>query len=187
VKDKFDSHEEPIKLYIAPSCSSCKKAEDWFKAAHLAPKKIDLDQPDSLKREDILQMLENSFDGFNDIISTRANVYKELKSIKPNPTKEELRDPFFYMTVDEQIATILNTPLILKRPIIVQGKRMRVGFNEEEISIFIPDKDRQTIINSESYDEIFKENVCLGKYIIRKVPNTKDDYGDGDVTQEEED
>ena len=65
-----------IKLYTSPSCSSCRKVKKYFNKYNIAYiEKNIFTTP--LTRDDIFKMLYNSEGGFEDIISTRSNIYKE--------------------------------------------------------------------------------------------------------------
>jgi len=76
---------------------------------------------------DILQKSEN---GTTDIISTRSKIVMEN-----NIDFEE-------MTISQLIAFILENPSILKRPLIVDDRRLQVGYNADEIRTFIPEAQR---------------------------------------------
>ena len=71
-------------------------------------------------------MLENAENGFEDIISTRSKVFKE-KDL-------DVED----MRISELKAFIIDNPSVLKRPIIIDDDKMQVGYNDEEIRVFIP-------------------------------------------------
>ncbi len=42
------------------------------------------------------------------------------------------------MKISELIDFVLKNPSVLKRPIIVDDRRVVVGYNEEEITVFLP-------------------------------------------------
>ncbi len=42
------------------------------------------------------------------------------------------------MSVSELINLISKNPSLLRRPIIMDNKRMQIGFNEDEIRAFLP-------------------------------------------------
>jgi regulatory protein spx len=46
------------------------------------------------------------------------------------------------MTISEMISFIRENPSVLKRPIVVNDRRIQVGYNEEEIRSFIPQARR---------------------------------------------
>lgn len=138
-----------IKVYTAPSCSSCRKVKKYFNEFHIdyVEKNI-LATP--LSRDDIFKMLVNSENGFEDIISTRSKIMKEnninLDSMKMN----------------EVIDFIIANPTILKRPIIVDEDDLQVGYNTDDISIFLPQELRSLdcdICESSNTEINFDENL----------------------------
>ncbi len=114
-----------VKIYTTPSCASCRKAKKWFDehCINYQEKNI-ITQP--ITRQDIRSMLENSENGFDDIISMRSKVIKD-----GNLDIQEMK-----FSEIEQL--ILDNPSILKRPIIIENRKFQVGYNDEEIRVFIP-------------------------------------------------
>ena len=114
-----------IKIYTAPSCSSCRKVKKWFKEQDIPyiEKNIFVATLDENELKDILSKSEN---GTEDIISERSKIIKE------NNVDVES------MTLKELIAFIKNNPSVLKRPIIVDDTKIQVGYNPDEIRVFIP-------------------------------------------------
>lgn len=119
-----------IKLYISPSCSSCRKVRDWFTAQHIPFKEKNI-LSGELTENDIMEILQKSLDGTDEIISTRSNVIKE--------NKVSLSD----MSLSELVQFIKKNPSCLKRPIIVDDNKIQVGYNSEEIRTFIPEDQRK--------------------------------------------
>lgn len=122
-----------ITIYTTPSCSSCRKAKKW-----LDDHKIGYDEKNLFNQqitiEDIDAMLRNAENGFEDIISTRSKIFKE-KAL-------DVED----MRISELKQFILDYPSVLKRPIIIEGDKMQVGYNDEEIRVFIPKRLRDLIM-----------------------------------------
>jgi len=114
-----------ITIYTSPSCSSCKKVKKWFDEQKIPyrEKNIFSSVLNANELKDILSKTEN---GTDDIISTRSNIFKTGKY-----NIEE-------MSVNELVQFISENPSVLKRPIIVNDRRIQVGYNEEEIRSFIP-------------------------------------------------
>ena len=114
-----------IKIYTSPSCSSCRKVKKWFEDQNIPFEEHNIFNatlnPDELK--DILTKTEN---GTEDIISTRSKIIKE-SGIDVNN-----------MTISELIAFIRKNPSVLKRPIMVDDTKLQVGYNSEDIRVFIP-------------------------------------------------
>ncbi len=123
-----------IKIYTSPSCSSCKKVKKWFddQGIPYIEKNIfsSVLDPNELK-----EMLMKSENGTEDIISTRSKIAKEQNV------------DFDEMTISQLIEFIRKNPSVLKRPIMVDDRRIQVGYNEEEISTFIPRARRIALEN----------------------------------------
>lgn len=122
-----------ITIYTTPSCSSCRKAKRWLDEHKVAYEEKNLFNH-RISDDDIDLMLEHAENGFDDIISTRSKIFKEQELDVDDMSIRELKD------------FIIENPSVLKRPIIVDDKRMQVGYNDEEIRIFIPKKLRDLIM-----------------------------------------
>lgn len=79
-----------------------------------------------LSPEELLAVLSFTENGTEDIISTRSKVFQKL-----NVDVDEL-------SISELIKLIAENPSLLRRPIIMDKKRMQIGFNEDEIRAFLP-------------------------------------------------
>jgi len=142
-----------ITLYTSSSCSSCRKAKRWLDENKIAYKEKNI-VGIRLTRDDIINMLKFSENGFEDIISTRSKIFKDS-----NMDTEEMR-------FGELADFIIDNPTILKRPIIVNDKIMQTGYNEDEIRAFIPAKLRQTVFCencSESCEYKNSLRECMGE------------------------
>ena len=118
-----------IKIYTAPSCHSCRKAKEFFEKEEIPyqEKNIFVTVLNDEELRDILTKTEN---GTEDIISTRSKIIKESGVDVEN------------MTISELIKFIRDNPSVLKRPIMVDESKIQVGYNEEEIRVFIPHERR---------------------------------------------
>ena len=122
-----------ITIYTTPSCSSCRKAKKWFEDHRIEYREKNIFNI-KLTRDDIIMMLKNTDNGFEDIISTRSKVFQE-KNL-------DIED----MTMSELTNFIIANPSVLRRPIIIEAKKMQVGYNEDEIRTFIPRRLREIIM-----------------------------------------
>lgn len=120
-----------IKIYTSPSCSSCRKVKRWFEIQKIPFEERNIFSA-TLNENELKQMLEKTENGTEDIISTRSKIIKEQ-----NLDVES-------MTIKELISFIRENPSVLKRPIMVDDRRILVGYNEEEIRTFIPMHRRHT-------------------------------------------
>ena len=122
-----------IQIYTTPSCSSCRKAKNWFEEHRIEYREKNIFNI-KLTKDDIFLMLKNTESGFDDIISTRSKVFQE-KNL-------DIED----MSMMELTNFIIENPSVLRRPIIIEDKKMQVGYNEDEIRTFIPKRLREIIM-----------------------------------------
>ena len=119
-----------IKLFTAPSCLGCGKVKKYFKDHNIKFEEKSIINH-KLKREDIYKMLVHSENGFEDIISTRSKVFKE--------NNVDLED----LNLNQLIDFIIEHPTVLKRPIILNDYELQVGYNVDDITLFLPEEFRE--------------------------------------------
>lgn len=129
LKDK-GAFSMTVQLYTSSSNASSRKARAWF-ADHDIPftERNIIAQPltpDEVKR--LLRLTEN---GSEDIVSTRAKIFKQL-----HLNLDEI-------STSQLIQLISEHPDLLKRPIMFDDKRLQVGYNDEEIRRFLPRSTRK--------------------------------------------
>jgi transcriptional regulator, Spx/MgsR family len=114
-----------LTFYTAPSCTSCKKAKVWLVKHDIEfYERNIISKP--LTEGEIRHILTMSDEGIEGLISTR-NRYVKLLNID-----------FDDLTFSEVVKIISENPQILRRPILMDDKRLHIGYNEEEIRIFLP-------------------------------------------------
>ena len=91
-----------VKIYVSPSCSSCRKVKKWFDEQNIP--------------------------------------YTEKNIFNGNLKEEENKVNFDDMSISEMINFVLKNPSVLKRPIVIDDEhdRIQVGYNEDDIRLFIP-------------------------------------------------
>ncbi|MGT2829741.1 transcriptional regulator Spx [Streptococcus hillyeri] len=114
-----------ITIYTVSSCTSCKKAKSWLNAHKLPYKEQNIGK-EPLTREEIMDILTKTEEGVESIISSKNRYAKAL-----NFDLDEL-------SVNEVINLIQENPRILKSPILVDDKRLQVGYKEDDIRTFLP-------------------------------------------------
>ena len=119
-----------LTLYTSPSCTSCRKARAWLQEHEIpfVERNIFSEPLNISELKSILQMTE---DGTEEIISTRSKVFQQLNM--------DLDD----LPLKELLELVQDNPGLLRRPIMVDEKRLQVGFNEDEIRRFLPRDVRQ--------------------------------------------
>lgn len=118
-------------IITGSSSLSIKKAKEWF-----VKNKIPYVERNVAKNpitlSELQKILRMTVDGTDEIIAKRSKVYKEL-----NVNLDEL-------PLTELLELFQQNPGLLKTPIIMDEKRLQVGYNEDEIRQFIPRKTRKT-------------------------------------------
>ena len=123
-----------IRVYTAPGSRSGRMVVRWLKENNLSFIEKNIFSSD-LHINEIREILERCENGTDDIISKNSKIIKASKIDLNNMKMEDL------------INYIKNNPSILKRPIVMDEHHFLVGYNEEEIRIFIPRSQRRN--NSE--------------------------------------
>lgn len=114
-----------VTLYTSPSCTSCRKAKAWLEEHDIGYKERNIFS-EPLTIDEIKEILRMTEDGTDEIISTRSKVYQQLDvDIDTLPLKDLFN-------------LIQKNPGLLRRPIILDEKRLQVGYNEDEIRRFLP-------------------------------------------------
>lgn len=114
-----------VKLYTSPSCTSCRKARAWLEEHHIPYTERNIFQ-EPLTNEEVKDILRMTEDGTEEIISTRSKAFQEL-----NIDLESI-------SLNRLFKLIEDNPGLLRRPIIMDNKRLQVGYNEDEIRRFLP-------------------------------------------------
>ncbi|MFD5260477.1 MULTISPECIES: transcriptional regulator SpxA [Bacillus cereus group] len=122
-------------LYTTASCSSCRKAKAWLEEHQIDYTEKNI-VSNSLTVDELKSILRLTEDGATEIISTRSKTFQEL-----NINIEALSLNEFYQL-------IIEYPQMLRRPIMLDEKRLQVGFNEDEIRKFLP-RSVRTFLNIE--------------------------------------
>ena len=118
-----------VTLFTSPSCTSCRKAKAWLIENHIDFVERNIFS-EALTTDEIKNILSITENGTEDIISFRSKTFQKL-----NLDIES-------MSIQELYKVIQDNPGMLRRPIIVDDKRLQVGYNEDEIRRFLPKEIR---------------------------------------------
>ena len=99
-----------VTLFLSPSCTSCRKARAWLTNHEVAFDEHNI-ITSPLTHDELMKILSYTENGTEDIISTRSKVFQKLN-------------------IDVDDLTI--------KELIMDTKRMQIGFNEDEIRAFLP-------------------------------------------------
>jgi len=118
-----------VTIYGA-ACSSTRKAKQWFTRYGINYVERNV-MKEPLTVHELQNILRMTVEGTDEIISTRSKVYKDLNlDIEALPLQDLLE-------------LIQEHPRLLRSPIIVDEKRLQVGYHEDDIRQFLPRKTRE--------------------------------------------
>lgn len=135
-----------IVVYTSPGCASCRKVKQWLKDRDLPFIEKNIFKT-LLNDREIKHLLMRSENGSDDIISKRSKIIQQ-SGIDIDS-----------MTTDQLINFIKRNPSVLKRPIIVSESGFQVGYDEEEIGIFVP-SDLRRIAETSCTKECPSYKIC---------------------------
>lgn len=118
-----------VTLFTSPSCASCRKAKAWLQEHDIPYTERNIFS-ENLSIDEIKAILRMTEDGTDEIISTRSKTFQKLNVDIDSLPLQDLYD------------IIQKNPGLLRRPIILDEKRLQVGYNEDEIRRFLPRKVR---------------------------------------------
>lgn len=104
-----------------PKCSTCKKAEAWLVEKGVPFQKRDIKE-ENPTREELARWLAASGLPVKRFFNTSGLQYKALG----------LKDKLPAMPVEEQLDLLATDGMLVKRPILVDGDTVLVGFKEPE-------------------------------------------------------
>ena len=114
-----------VTLFTSPSCTSCRKARAWLEEHDISYQERNVFS-DPLSIQEIKAILRMTEDGTEEVISTRSKAFQKLNV--------DLDD----LGLNELFNLIQENPGLLRRPIMLDEKRLQVGYNEDEIRRFLP-------------------------------------------------
>ncbi|MGO4993485.1 transcriptional regulator SpxA [Jeotgalibaca porci] len=114
-----------VTLYTSPSCTSCRKARAWLEENNIPYTERNIFS-EPLSRIEIKEILKMTEEGTEEIVSTRSKAFQEMNV--------DLDD----LPLNNLFTLIQENPGLLRRPIILDDKRLQVGYNEDEIRRFLP-------------------------------------------------
>ena len=120
-----------VNLYYSTSSKSSRSARAWLVENNIPFNERDI-IANPLDRDELKQILRLTENGFEDIVSTRSKAFKALHI--------DLSDLGFNQLLD----LLVEKPQLLKRPIIYDGRRLQIGYNEEDIRAFLPRSVRKS-------------------------------------------
>ena len=109
----------PVLFVCYPKCTTCQKARKWLEGRNIEMTVRDI-KPDNPTRDELAAWHKASGLPMKKFFNTSGNLYKELK----------LKDRLPAMTEDEMLDLLATDGMLVKRPILVSGETVLVGFKE---------------------------------------------------------
>lgn len=110
-----------LTFYWYPNCSTCKNAKKWLESEGIDFNAVHLVEETPTK-EEIKNLIEISDIEPRKFFNTSGKVYRE----------ENLKEIIPTATVDEMATLLAGNGMLIKRPILTDGKNVTVGFKEAE-------------------------------------------------------
>ncbi len=115
-----------MKFICYPKCSTCKKAQNWLdsRGAEYTLRDIKTDNP---TYEELKEWYEKSGLPLKKFFNTSGMLYRSMN----------LKDRLDFMTDEEKLRLLAEDGMIVKRPILLAGSKVLLGFKESEWSEII--------------------------------------------------
>ena len=112
-----------LTLYTYPSCSSCRNAKKWLDEHNLEYEAIHIIKNPPSEAE-LKELIETSVLPPKKFFNTNGKVYKELG----------LKDEIDSMSLEKMVTLLASDGMLIKRPIVTDGKNVTVGFKEDNFN-----------------------------------------------------
>lgn len=106
--------------YLYPKCGTCRKAKKWLETNEIPFKEIHIVENPPTKQQ-IKEFYEKSGLELKKFFNTSGQKYRELG----------LKDKIKEASEEELLEILASDGMLLKRPIVTDGEKVTVGFNEE--------------------------------------------------------
>ena len=104
-----------------PKCTTCQKARAWLDGRNVSYTLRDI-KTENPTQEELRDWWQKSGLPLKRFFNTSGQLYKAMDLKEKLPTMSE----------EEQLALLATDGMLVKRPILVDGDRVRVGFREKE-------------------------------------------------------
>ena len=104
-----------------PKCSTCMKAKKWLEEKGMEYELRDI-KTENPTADELREWWTKSALPLKKFFNTSGNLYKEMK----------LKDKLPKMSEEEQLSLLSTDGMLVKRPILVSGDKVLVGFREKE-------------------------------------------------------
>jgi arsenate reductase (glutaredoxin) len=115
--------ELALTFYWYPKCGTCRKAKKWLDDHEISYREIHIvEQPPT--RSELEEMYKNSSLELKKFFNTSGQRYRDLG----------MKDKMKETSEDELLDLLASDGMLIKRPLVTDGNKVTVGFNEESFS-----------------------------------------------------
>lgn len=157
-----------MKIYGYSKCSTVKKAKGYIDRKKMKYDFIDMVE-DGISQK-VIKEIDKLVGDIEELINKRSTTYRELK----------LKDKWEKMTKAEKIKTLVNNPKLIKRPIVVKGKKVLVGFDQKLYKTVlvdgkaVPKKDaKKTVAKKQATKKAATKKATAKKTTSKKAATKK--------------
>lgn len=110
-----------IQFIHYPKCTTCKKAQKWLDNQNISYEAIHIVE-NTPSKEQLEKLWKLSGLPLKKFFNTSGMKYKSLG----------LKDKLSTMSEEEQLELLASDGMLIKRPIVTDGKKVTLGFKEEQ-------------------------------------------------------
>jgi arsenate reductase len=110
-----------VTFYWYPKCSTCRNAKKWLEEHSIPLNEVHIVE-NAPSTEVLRKLYETSGLELKKFFNTSGMKYRELG----------LKDKLKKATEDEMLELLATDGMLVKRPIVTDGKKVTVGFNEKQ-------------------------------------------------------
>jgi arsenate reductase (glutaredoxin) len=112
-----------LTLYWHPQCQTCRKVKKWLDDHQVAYTEHHIVK-NPPTRDELQNIYQNSGLEIKRFFSTSTKKYRELG----------IKDLIKTATVNELLDLLASDGMLIKKPILTNGQKVIIGFNEEELA-----------------------------------------------------
>jgi Spx/MgsR family transcriptional regulator len=112
---------DAMKFYLKPNCTTCRKAKAWLREKGVRLEEVDLNR--GLSVEELDQLIGAR--DYRMFLNSRNELYRE-RNMKMDPPPRE-----------EALRLMSAHPNLIKRPILVNGSKIVLGFDESQFGTML--------------------------------------------------
>lgn len=138
-------------FFYSTTGNSQSKVKRFLEQNNIPYKKRSLGHAEPLEWEEFIEILSCSNDGVDEVLSTRSKAYTKL-------TQSGI--DFDELSMKELYRLFRDNPGLLKSPMVVTKGMLVIGYNEDEITMLIPRKQRREtlwkLMSQSQHDDIIE-------------------------------